>query len=297
MVLDEIDAAWSLVDRVKKLINKDKHTLNETVASRFVQLFEAHDVHRNQIPRLFGHGLEIAHVKDDDSLHNHLTEEILDDACVLFGIRREWLDCAEDKIYEVQSFYKNIETFNGYLDDIKAKQSDWLMAYLILSTQYKDEHDTLLIISEQIGTIGDKTISRYYLINGWIHRYWKCRPELAVCTAMLLNKEIHLKGKFVKESINRFCDGKEFCNEIFGYHPIRPVNCLVAIGKMKIWEPEKWLYDPQDFCKGLDEGNFGKTNALAYWLDYYKKGLLKTGYSQYDCVKKFEDELAKLSSA
>lgn len=224
MCFGEIESALSLLDRLRKWIKKEKNHPTETIAKRFVQIFEAHDVHRNQIPRFFGHGLEIAHVKDDDTLHTHLTEKILDDTCQLFAIRREWLDCAEDKIYEVHQFYKNIEGFVGFLDDIKANQPDWLIANLILSTHEKWDEDALLIISEEIGRIGDKPINRYHFISGWIHKYWKCRAELAACIAMMLNKHIVLKGKFVTEPINRFCKGLEFSNKLFGFCPVSPTD-------------------------------------------------------------------------
>lgn len=286
MIFEEIEAALSLRDRFNNWRKKDKVQPPKTVASRFVQLFEAHNIHRNQIPRFFGHGLEIANVKDDNTLHNHLTENILDNVCQLFAIRREWLDCAEDQIYEIHSFYKNIEAMNGYLDDLKANGSEWLSAELIFSACNKEEDDTLLVIDELIGYVGDKPIYRYHLISNWRHTYWKCRPEIAACIAMLSNKNIHLKGRFVKESIGRFCDGYKFYNSILNFRSISPIG----------WHPDVWVYDPIEFCKGLKEGNFGKENALAIWIDYYHKGLMTTGYSRPDSIHRFTNELAKPES-
>jgi hypothetical protein len=286
MVFDEIEAALSLLDRARKWVNKEKTEPRKTVVKRFVQLFEAHDVHRNQIPRFFGHNLEIAHVKDDNTLYTHLTEKILDDACRLFAVRREWLDCADDEIYEVHHFYKDIEGFISYLDDMKARQPDWLKANLIFSTFNKWEEDTLLIISEVIGHIGEKPINRYHFVSGWVHRYWKCRAELAACVAVLLNKHIYLKGQFVKESINRFCNGLEFSNALLGLRSVSPVN----------WHPDYWVYDPNEFCKDLADANFGKVNALTMWLEYYEKGFMTTGYVRADSVNEFANELTKLSS-
>jgi len=46
----------------------------ESVATRFIRLFESHDVHRNQIPRFFGHGLLPKDVQDDASLFAKLDE-------------------------------------------------------------------------------------------------------------------------------------------------------------------------------------------------------------------------------
>lgn len=287
MIFDEIDAVLSVLERVRKWVKKEKTQPANTIARRFVQLFEAHDVHRNQIPRFFGHGLEIVHVKDDDTLHTHLTEKILDDACRLFAVRREWLDCAEDKIYEVHHFYKDIEGFIGHVEDMKANQPDWLRADLIFSTHDKWEEDTLLIISEVIGNIGDKPIYRHHFVSGWVHRYWKCRAELAACIAIMLNNHIYLKGRYVKESINYFCNGFDFSNTLLSFRSVDPIN----------WSPDYWVYDPHEFCKGLADDNFGKVNALALWLEYYEKGFMSTGYSRADSVNEFANKLAKLSES
>lgn len=106
MVLDEVDAALSLWDRFKKWHHTRKNPPVEPVASRFVRLFESHGVHRNQIPRFFDHGLTALDMLDDDSLLAKLDEALLEDACVRFAVRREWLDGADAQVHPCHDFYK-----------------------------------------------------------------------------------------------------------------------------------------------------------------------------------------------
>src|SRR5690606_7370308 len=94
---------------------------SSSVASRFIQVFEEHGVHRNQIPRFFGHGLALADLQDEQTLLSKLTEEMLDAACERFTIRREWLDGASDQIHPTHDFYKMPGQFAVFVDELAAK--------------------------------------------------------------------------------------------------------------------------------------------------------------------------------
>ena len=100
---------------------------------------------------------------------------------------------------------------------------------------------------------------------------------------MLLNKKIHLKGHFVKQSIDHFCSGLEFTKTLSNYRHLKPYD----------WHPDNWVYDPKEFVKELADEQFGKVNALARWLEYYEKGFMNTGNSRADAVNGFTNELAK----
>jgi len=86
-----------------------------TIVGRFIALFEAHGVHRNQIPMFFQHGLTLAIINDEKALLGALNDRVLADAATLFGIHPEWLYCATDTLYECHSFYKNPDEFEEYL--------------------------------------------------------------------------------------------------------------------------------------------------------------------------------------
>ena len=58
-----------ILDRYKKG-NKPplKTPIEDSIAERFIQIFEHHGIHRNQIPRVFDHGLSLHDVASTDNL-------------------------------------------------------------------------------------------------------------------------------------------------------------------------------------------------------------------------------------
>jgi hypothetical protein len=53
-MLNEIAAGFSLWDRFKKHFTSEKQSAEvDSVASRFIRLFDKHGIHPNQIPRFF----------------------------------------------------------------------------------------------------------------------------------------------------------------------------------------------------------------------------------------------------
>ena len=61
-------------------VKKPKHKTAPkeiSIADRFLLLFESHGIHRNQIPRFFGHDLTLADLQNSDSLLPKLTERVL----------------------------------------------------------------------------------------------------------------------------------------------------------------------------------------------------------------------------
>ena len=105
-MLDQIDAFFSLTDRFKRYRARQREgPPSESLAARFFRLFEAHGVHRNQIPRFFGRGLELRDVQDEATLTQRLTETHLADACQVFGIDRQWLERGEGSAHTRRMFY------------------------------------------------------------------------------------------------------------------------------------------------------------------------------------------------
>jgi hypothetical protein len=110
MMFGEVNSAITIFERLTSAIIrgfkrwKARHVTS--VSQRFVELFEAHGVRRNQIPRVLGYDLALGDLVDDASLLAKLTEPLLDAACSLFGVRREWLDVAGEDPYSNHAFYK-----------------------------------------------------------------------------------------------------------------------------------------------------------------------------------------------
>ena len=108
-MFDEIEALFALKDRFHRWRRSKSGSTDESVASRFIRLFESHGVYPNQIPRFFDHGLRLADVKDASVLLPRLEEPMLEDACRLFAARREWLDGADKQVYPCHDFYKRVD--------------------------------------------------------------------------------------------------------------------------------------------------------------------------------------------
>jgi hypothetical protein len=68
VLVGEVNAAFSLWDRISRWLHSRKNLPTESIATRFVRLFESHGVHRNQIPSFIGHGLTLQDIQDDTSL-------------------------------------------------------------------------------------------------------------------------------------------------------------------------------------------------------------------------------------
>lgn len=84
---------------------KTKNNPVNIVARRFLQVFNDHGVQTTQIPRLL-QAIKLDDLKSEDALVAMLTHDVLDQTARLFGIRVEWLEGVDDKIYEPLACYK-----------------------------------------------------------------------------------------------------------------------------------------------------------------------------------------------
>jgi hypothetical protein len=161
--LTSIDTTLSILEHLKNILVSDKQAKDDyPLASRFISLFEKHGVHRNQIPRFFGHGLTLVDVASNKKLLSKLTHEILQSACELFAIRLEWLEGVDEKIYETHDFYKRPEDYAEFLTQLIADGEHLTIARLVLSTDTSQEEDALLILEEHIG---NEPVIRYHLCS------------------------------------------------------------------------------------------------------------------------------------
>ncbi len=278
MIFSEINAAWDILKKCKNLFkNKgrssaDKVTfLKSSLVQRFVTIFESHGVHRNQIPRFFGHGITIADVQSDEALLDKLSEQILDAVCVLFVIRREWLDGADEQVYELRDFYKHPQDFERFI--LSLKPDNGKLAGCLVSLEFCKAHaeDGVIVLSEEIDWIGEKTIYRYYLCNNWYMTYWKSKADLAVCIAIAWKNNVYVHGTVVNKSqFLVFAEGKALLD--YGHWGAIPPNG-------KNWDPEYMSLDPVVFLEGVkpEEDNSGHYDALKQWLEYAEQGLMDIG--------------------
>lgn len=282
MVFGEINAGFTLVENIKKLFKKPE----ATVASRFVQLFEKHGVHRNQIPRFLGHGLTVATVADDTTLLPALTEEILNAACELFAVRREWLDGVDTQIYPLHDFYKCPEEFSAFILNLKNKAAGRLGGMVFISdSSSRENDDTILVLEEEIGMIGDKNIYRYYICNNWLFNYWKSRVYLAACISLAHKNSVFIYGrKLPFDKIEKYLEGERFLGNHYDGLIMRAERCY----------PEDMSCSPKILFEGLQgqlhSGEYEATIEL--WLELANKGMMDTCFNPAP-IEKFKEVLHK----
>lgn len=296
--LGELLTGVNLLEKIGKFVNwlrGRKNVPAETVAARFVRLFESHGVHRNQIPRFFGHGLELRDVQNDSMLVTKLNEEVLAAASTLFAVRREWLDGAEKQAHIQHDFYKKPKNFGKFLDELLAvKPNSRIDGMLLAPQEYLGHAEALLILQEYIGAVGEKAIYRFYLCSNWSFAYWKARACLTACVALAWKREVFISGVYAhKKEIELLSTGEV----LLGWQG----EGIWFFGHKK-WYPEDMALKPDVFLEGVnpEQDNFGITSGLKLWLDLEKQGLMDTGMSTDwpgNAKLLFEQELTKQLSA
>jgi hypothetical protein len=300
-MLDQIDAAFSLLDRFKKYRDsKQSPGKEDSIPYRFILLFEKHGVHRNQIPRFFGHGLTPEDVSSPEKLLSKLTHDVLQAASDLFAIRLEWLECADNTIYPIyqHQFYQAPECFRQFLTDLQSNgDRHRLSAHFVVSNHSKQlDYNALLFVKEAIGELGDTQISRYHLCSHqWTHQYWKARADLAACAAIACATLGDAWGFQTAADISDFDRGERFMSDIDTLPNQRKISKNPK-RKAKLWRPEDWAADPESFLDGVDEGIPGKKAALARWLEYANAGYMNTKFPEYaNAPERFAEMLERLN--
>lgn len=296
MVLGEIDSAISLWERVQKLRKKPEVKQRDSIAKRFFELFEAHGVHRNQIPKFLadtrGKTLTLADVSDEQRLLESLDDELLDTACELFAVRRAWLDGASDQIYDTHCFYKNTAEFSGFIEQLNGR-SDSVGGMLYVSKpkkrwllpEQRSESMALLVLEEKVGEVIEgeqsKGIYRFHLCSDWVYNYWKCRAYITSCVAVAWSKSVCIQGHYVQpEDIEKRSEGNQFML-------LSDIEGLSRISGDRFY-PDDMALCPEKYLEDVDEGEFGKQAALGKWLELAEEGWMRLGNGLAP-VEKFKD--------
>lgn len=273
-MLDQVEAFFKLLDRFRGfLARRQQPAPQESLAGRFFRLFEAHGVHRNQIPRFFGHGMQLRDVQGEATLTQCLTDAHLADACQLFGVQRQWLERGEGHAHACLHFYLQPTKFGEFLDELVARinePSSVVIAKLFCVTHLRRDVESMLLVPEPVGVLNDETIYRYHYVNCGPLAYWKARVSTATLLAQAINRDIWVRG---------------YACEVKGRHWVLTDKDLVSAGdhdtlsaKSKPLAIEDWLLDPTHFLDGLDpeRNNYGVLSGLSLWLSEDAKGLMKT---------------------
>lgn len=274
------------VESLQRLWNKWRQKpAAETMAGRFIRLFEAHGVHRNQIPRFFGHGLQFKDVQDDAALLACLTDKHVADACELFAVERQWLERGEGRVHARHHFYLHPLAFAAFLNELLASPKP-VEGTDLRATLYGALQDTqlesTLVVSVPIGLLNDDVIYRYHLVDAGPLGYWKARVSAAALVAQALGCNLWVNG--------RNCDAKQL--EKFTYAEgiwSLQVQDLLIVGSRRM-EVDHWLLEPAVFLEGVDPElhRFGILSALDLWLTLEAQGLMKHPHSKFGARLQFE---------
>ena len=295
MIFSELEAGLSLVERMlKKFRRHDTNQTNEQteenktlVSTRFVQVCEAHGIHRNQIPRVFGSDLTLYDVQSDIHLLKKMDDTLLIKASNLLGVKRDWLEGASEQIYETYNFYQEPQAFQTFLKELINRNENNISGVLLTPSRKEDCNSALLLIQETVGYLDGKPYLRYYLCNNWRYDYWKARGYLAACISYCWLNKIYVNGSDVQnEKIDSLSEGYE----------ILDLNSdgIFNIRGMK-WYAEDMALDPQVFLKGVDaeQDNYGLISGLELWLELESYGFMNCGINDKNTRQRFEGELQK----
>jgi hypothetical protein len=157
------------------------------VAERFLLAFREHGIEAAQIPRLLPE-IRLDDLQSPDQLLTRLTPDLLDQVAKLFGIRVQWLEGCDDRIYDGLATYKEPQRLLDHLRSLWHHIS-WAnevgTPLRILSTtkklDYRDDHRYELapILVEPIAKLGEETIYRYHVYqDGFSWNHQPARIEL-----------------------------------------------------------------------------------------------------------------------
>lgn len=266
----------------------------ETPASRFLALFDAHGVKPGQIPNFFGHGLSIADCHCAESLTKVLTSDLLGKASQLFGINRDWLDCASDVVYEPHSFYKNPQGFDVYLKSLEVESYLPLRATMYMPTSsslfYPDDSG-VLVISVPVGEVNQRTIYRFELVHYDRVCYWHCRGYLAANLASMLRRYAIVYGSYVAAKVlEPVAQGQRL--PVYDYGSQDAFRLKVK-GHVSI---EELISHPDKYLEGVDPetDKFGHHEAIKLWLNMADQMHTRSHAEHARIVLKFEEALKSL---
>ena len=164
------------------------------VARRFLQAFQDHGVEASQIPRLLTQ-VNLDDLQSPEKLIAALNPEILDQTAKLFGIRSQWLEGVDDRIYEYRACYKHPGNFFDHLISLNLELNEPLiyplrMLSAVKKLDWNDSDPQLLapVLVEKIAELSDEWIYRYHIYqDGFDWGHAPARIELKALTRLYHN--------------------------------------------------------------------------------------------------------------
>lgn len=217
------------MDALRKLFKPKPRDSINLIAERFRHVFEAHDIDVSQIPRLIPQ-VRYEDLQSSERLLNALTPEVIDATAQLFGVRIEWLQGQDDRVYELLWARKYPKTFLSQFAQALASgnQDTWfplrvLTTSMDLDRQARFQQYLVPVIVETTGAVGEDFLHRCHVYGDYYD--WTdsaSRIELKALSLLAyrhLNKPIPL-FKVTPEEMERFTDGLAIPSVVWRSSPI-----------------------------------------------------------------------------
>lgn len=184
---------------LRKLVGHQPDNPVSLVAERFLQVFREHGIEATQIPRLLPE-IKLEYLQSPETLLPELNHDLLDKVAKLFGIRVQWLEGCDERIYDYLATYKEPQLLLDHLRSLW-HQPAWAnevgTPLRILSTtkhlDYREDYSYELapILVEPVAKLGEETIYRYHVYqDGFSWDHSSARIELKAI-ALTAYKALH----------------------------------------------------------------------------------------------------------
>jgi hypothetical protein len=209
---------FSSISCTADLAQLSKNDFIYALINRFLKVYEIHDVAITQIYTFVDkkYNLELKDFKDSDSIINIISDDLLNWTASTFGIKREWLDGTDERIYQTRDYYKNIHTaINDFIKLLdKGYEIDvfFLKSSNILNNQSEKDQPIGLIVRMHFDEGFGKKIYKYKIIRTyWNWGYWRTRYQLKALIWLFRKLDIDFDGYDIdKKELDGLLSGKVF---------------------------------------------------------------------------------------
>lgn len=246
------------------------------LSERFIKLFEMHDIHLNEIPRVIPDEFQVTL----DSLLSHealvlkLTPSLIDWVSTKFRVRREWLEKGDERIYETRNYYKNVSSFLTLLHNLSYEENKYIEVIAVKKTGNLDHsgernQNVNLLIKVEAFSLGNRTIFTYIPTSTlWDWGYWRSRYQLKSIIVLCSKKlELCFHGYDLESSIiNGLAYGKHFPSQL-------------SLEGSYTWYPEDYTYTDSESVQSKEGNEF---QAILIYIKEQRYDEIKFGYKRLD---------------
>jgi hypothetical protein len=174
----------------RRLQEKGNYDPVAIVAERFLQIFQEHGVAVSQIPRMIPQ-LRLEQLRTTDSLLQALTGDVLERAANLFRVRLEWLEGADECIYEPLFCYQQPHALFDHCATLNLPSYAFAVQALTTTKALDCRNDRqqpiALVLVDKVQELGKEEITRYCVYrDAWNWSHQPCRIQLKAMARLVL---------------------------------------------------------------------------------------------------------------